>query len=88
MGRDRYHVAALQEPYVGPGNVTRANSHWRVVYPSEHRREEGAPRPRAVMLVSTSLPTDMWSQIYIPSMDVVGIELRGAFGTLHIINVY
>jgi hypothetical protein len=26
MGR-KYHFAVLQEPYVGPGNVTRANSH-------------------------------------------------------------
>ncbi|KAJ7134457.1 hypothetical protein C8R44DRAFT_600089, partial [Mycena epipterygia] len=88
MGRDKYHFAALQEPYVGPGNVTRANSYWRPVYPTGHSKEAGARRPRAVTLVNTSLPTNVWSQLSIASPDVVGVELRGSFGALRIINIY
>ncbi|KAJ6483774.1 hypothetical protein C8R47DRAFT_981191, partial [Mycena vitilis] len=85
MGRD-YHFAALQEPYIGKDNVTRANPHWRVVYPTEHGVE--GKRTRAVTLVSTSLPTDSWSQIHVPSADMVVVELRGDFGTLRIVNIY
>ncbi|KAJ7450365.1 Endonuclease/exonuclease/phosphatase, partial [Mycena latifolia] len=86
MGRDKYHFAALQEPYMGPGNVTRANPYWRTVYPTQHGME--GKRTRAVMLVNSSLPTDNWSQIHIPLPDVVVVELRGGFGTLRIINIY
>ncbi|KAJ7752431.1 hypothetical protein DFH07DRAFT_744950, partial [Mycena maculata] len=86
MGRDLYHVAALQEPYIGVGNMTRANSHWRVVYPTQHG--EPGKRTRAVTLVNTSLSTGAWSQLHVPSPDIVAIELRGPFGTLRIVNVY
>ncbi|KAJ7187280.1 hypothetical protein C8R46DRAFT_880328, partial [Mycena filopes] len=86
MGTGKYHFAALQEPYIGIGNVTRANSHWIVVYPTEHGME--GRRTRAVTLIATSLPMDSWSQMPVPSADVVAIEFRCAIGTLRIVNVY
>jgi hypothetical protein len=64
----------------------RANNHWRVVVPSQHG-EEGK-RTRAVTLVNTSIPTDTWSQLHVPSPDIVAIELRGEFGTLRVVNIY
>ncbi|KAJ6450855.1 hypothetical protein C8R47DRAFT_998721, partial [Mycena vitilis] len=85
MGR-QYHFAALQEPYIGKGNVTRANSHWRVAYPTGHGPK--TTRPRAVTLVSTTLPTDTWSQMHFASADVVAIEFRGTFGTIRMVNIY
>ncbi|KAJ7649309.1 hypothetical protein B0H17DRAFT_958470, partial [Mycena rosella] len=86
MGRDRYHFAALQEPYIGRNRETRANTWWTAVYPSGHKTSN--ERERAVMLVNRSLSTNAWSQIHIPCPDVVGIELRGDFGTLRVINIY
>ncbi|KAJ7090366.1 hypothetical protein B0H15DRAFT_779178, partial [Mycena belliarum] len=86
MGRDKYHFAALQEPYMDQNRKTRANAWWTAVYPSEHDTSE--ERSRAVMLVNRSLASNAWSQIYIPCSDVVGIELRGDFGTLRVINIY
>jgi hypothetical protein len=86
MGRDRYHFAALQEPYIDFLGKTRSNSAWTAVYPTLHGREGG--RTRAITLVSTSLPTNSWSQIHISSADVVGVEFRSAVGTIQIINVY
>ncbi|KAJ7769946.1 hypothetical protein B0H16DRAFT_1307194, partial [Mycena metata] len=86
MGRDEYQFAALQEPYIGPGNKTRANSHWRVVYPTLHGEGQGSTR--AVTLVNTAVPTDAWSQIPVPSKDVVVVELKGEFGTLRMVNIY
>ncbi|KAJ7743001.1 hypothetical protein DFH07DRAFT_679947, partial [Mycena maculata] len=53
-----YYVVALQEPYTGVGNMTRANSHWRVVYLTLH--SEPGKRMRAVTLVNTSLSTGVW----------------------------
>ncbi|KAJ6568290.1 hypothetical protein DFH09DRAFT_918139, partial [Mycena vulgaris] len=86
MGRDHYHFAALQEPYMDFNNKTRANLWWTTVYPMEH----GLPgrKTRAVTLVSATLPTNTWSQIPIPSADVVGIEFRMAIGTIRLINIY
>ncbi|KAJ7302840.1 hypothetical protein DFH08DRAFT_722650, partial [Mycena albidolilacea] len=84
--KDKYHFMALQEPYMGPGNVTRADSQWRVVYPTLHGVEER--RTRAVTMVNTSLPTDSWSQIHVASADMVVVEFRGAFGTIRLVNIY
>ncbi|KAJ7083395.1 hypothetical protein B0H15DRAFT_755034, partial [Mycena belliarum] len=86
MGRDNYHFAALQEPYMDHNRKTRANSWWSVVYPTGHDASE--ERSRAVTLVNRSLPTNSWSQIHIPCPDVVGVEFRGDFGTLRVINIY
>ncbi|KAJ6586355.1 hypothetical protein DFH09DRAFT_840309, partial [Mycena vulgaris] len=86
MGKGRYHFAALQEPYINFNSKTRANPWWTAVYPTEH----GMPgkSTRAVTLVSRTLPTNSWSQIHIPSVDVVAIEFRGTFGTIRLINIY
>ncbi|KAJ6579484.1 hypothetical protein DFH09DRAFT_852879, partial [Mycena vulgaris] len=86
MGRDCYHFAALQEPYMDHNRQTRANNWWTPVYPTGHAAS--AERSRAVTLVNRLLLTNSWSQIHIPSPDVVGIEYRGNFGTLHVINIY
>ncbi|KAJ7321926.1 hypothetical protein DFH08DRAFT_637112, partial [Mycena albidolilacea] len=84
--KDAYHFVVLQEPYMGPGNVTRADSQWRVVYPTLHGTE--GVRMRAVTLVDVSLPTDMWSQIHVPLANMVVVEFQGDFGTIHLVNIY
>jgi hypothetical protein len=84
--KETYHFMALQEPYMGPGNVTRADSQWRVVYPTLHGTE--GVKTRAVTLVNVLLPTDAWAQIHIPSADMVVVEFRGDFGTIRLVNIY
>ncbi|KAJ7489078.1 hypothetical protein FB451DRAFT_1023954 [Mycena latifolia] len=86
MGKDRYHFAALQEPYMDHKWRTRANVWWTVVYPTGH--DESEERSRAVTLVNRSLPTNTWSQVHIPCQDVVSVEFRADFGTLRVINIY
>ncbi|KAJ6447845.1 hypothetical protein C8R45DRAFT_764877, partial [Mycena sanguinolenta] len=83
---DHFHLAVLQEPYIGLGAWTRADAQWRVVYPTPHGKE--GVRSRAVTLVNVSLPTDSWSQMMIDSADMVAVEFRGGFGTLHVVNIY
>ncbi|KAJ7173836.1 hypothetical protein C8R46DRAFT_893338, partial [Mycena filopes] len=86
MGANDYHFAALQEPHIDFRNMTRGNSSWRVVYPSEHGME--GRRTRAVTLVNVSLSTNSWTQMPFPSPDAVAIEFRCAIGTIRIVNVY
>ncbi|KAJ7221655.1 hypothetical protein GGX14DRAFT_353702, partial [Mycena pura] len=89
MGRDKYHFAALQEPWIGPGDSgreTRANPWWTAVYPIGYKT--AGVKSRAVTLVNRSLSTNAWSQLHIACTDVVGVELRGEFGTLRVINIY
>ncbi|KAJ7768442.1 hypothetical protein B0H16DRAFT_1308156, partial [Mycena metata] len=86
MGSGEYQFAALQEPHIDARNKTRANSHWRVVYPTEHGME--GRRTRAVTLVSSALPTESWSQMEVSSADIVAVEFRCAIGALRIVNIY
>jgi hypothetical protein len=40
------------------------------------------------MINRLSIPSNAWMQIDIKSPDVVGIQIVGAQGTLHILNIY
>ncbi|KAJ7444011.1 hypothetical protein FB451DRAFT_941169, partial [Mycena latifolia] len=86
MGRDQYHFAALQEPHIDFKGKTRANSWWTTVYPTLHGKE--GRKVHAVTLVNRSLPTNSWSQMHVPSADVVAVEYRADFGTLRVVNIY
>ena len=81
-----YHLAMLQEPYMDFNNTSRATPNWHVVYPSRHNSPNETTR--AVILVNAALSSCSWSQIPIPSTDVVGIQIHGDFGTIRFINVY
>ncbi|OBZ69995.1 hypothetical protein A0H81_10500 [Grifola frondosa] len=40
---DNYDLLLLQEPYLDHLNLTRANHHWTVVYPSRHHDDDTRP---------------------------------------------
>lgn len=65
---------------------TRTNTHWQAIYPSQHHTDPA--RSRSVTLISAAIATDAWSEIPFPSPDVTGVELRGDFGTIRLINAY
>jgi hypothetical protein len=81
-----YDIIALQEPYIDKVSNARANSHWRVIYPT--LKDTDKSRMRTVMFVNKSLDTNGWHQIDFPSNDVTAIELSGDFGTITILNIY
>ena len=66
---------------------TKATRNWRVVYPSSHLSDS---RPSlSVILVSTSINTNNWSQIHIPdTRDVIAIQVSGPHGILNIFDIY
>ena len=82
-----WDVLALQEPVIDHRlGLTKANSHWRVVYPTHKYTLDS--KPRAVTLVNTKISTNCWEQIPFPSKDVVIVQFRGAQGACTIFNIY
>ena len=84
---DHWDVLALQEPaFDRRTGLTKANPHWRVVYPTIKSTEE--TRPRAISFINSKLSTNNWKQIPFPSRDVVITQFIGIQGNCTIINIY
>ena len=77
----------LQEPYIDSYSNTKATRDWRVIYPSNHLSSD---KPAcSVVLVSTSLDTNRWSQISILNTnDLTAIQFHSASNTLDLYNIY
>ncbi|OBZ78309.1 hypothetical protein A0H81_02654 [Grifola frondosa] len=83
---DNYDLLLLQEPYLDHLNLTRANHHWTVVYPSRHHDDD--TRSRSVILVSRKISTGAWVPISIPSPDLTAITILTNSDPVHIFNAY
>ncbi|KAI6011382.1 hypothetical protein BKA83DRAFT_4033127, partial [Pisolithus microcarpus] len=81
-----WDIVALQEPPIDALGNTKANNHWRVVYPT-HKLARGE-KPRAVIFVNTRITTNSWEQVDFPSADVVIVKIRVSGGTCAVINMY
>ena len=83
----QWDMLALQEPAIDPRlGLTKANAHWRVVYPT-HKYTHNS-RPRAISLINSKISTNNWKQIPFPSRDIVIIQFVGVQGYCTIINIY
>ena len=83
----QWDVVAIQEPTIDHRLcLTKANSHWRVVYPTHKFTLDATPR--AITLVNTKISTNNWEQIPFPSKDVVIVQFRSAQGVCTLINIY
>ncbi|KAL6302090.1 hypothetical protein BKA93DRAFT_710261, partial [Sparassis latifolia] len=83
-----FDIVLLQEPYLDPRtSLTRATSHWIVVYLHTHYSDAGA-RTHSVILVSKKIAGESWSQIKVDSPDITAVSLCTPSGTLHIFNIY
>ncbi|KAI5982963.1 hypothetical protein EDD15DRAFT_2108567, partial [Pisolithus albus] len=76
----------VQEPPIDTLGNTKANSHWRAVYPT-HKLAKGE-KPRTVMFINARISTNSWEQVQFPSADVVVTRFRTAGGTCTVFNVY
>ena len=81
-----WDILALQEPAINKLGNTRANPHWRVVYPT--LKYSDGRKSRAVTLINTRISTNTWKQLDFPSADVVIIQLVTSQGLCTIINTY
>ena len=81
-----YDLIFLQEPHTDFLNLTRANHHWTIVYPTCHHTSPKTTR--SVILVSTKISKNKWKQVHVQSNDVTAIELNSDFGNVTFYNIY
>ncbi|KIN94669.1 hypothetical protein M404DRAFT_83027, partial [Pisolithus tinctorius Marx 270] len=81
-----WDIITLQEPPIDQIGNIRANTHWKVVYPSTKLTQNS--RPRAVTLINAMISTNTWEQIDFPSPDVVVTRIRTSKGIYTLFNVY
>ncbi|KNZ79079.1 hypothetical protein J132_04779 [Termitomyces sp. J132] len=82
-----WDVLTIQEPYLDRLGNTKASHHWRVVYPTDHRRG-GSSCSRSVLLISSNIPTDAYTVLPIPSTDITAVCFTGEHGAVSIVNIY
>ncbi|KAF9232062.1 hypothetical protein BU15DRAFT_18897, partial [Melanogaster broomeanus] len=63
-----------------------STKHFHTIYPSTHYSSPDT-KSRVVMLISTSLNMNSWTQLPFPSPDVVVIQLVGDFSHCTIFNI-
>ena len=86
LRRDDYDICIIQEPHIDFKGNSRPNRQWSTLYPNTHQKHP--EKTRSIILVNTNLHTDTWKQIDFQHPYITAVELRGAFGTLQIFNIY
>ncbi|KAF8995390.1 hypothetical protein BDQ17DRAFT_1172083, partial [Cyathus striatus] len=82
-----YDICVVQEPYVDHNGKSQSNCHWTAIYPSIVK-PPGHP-PHSLLLINSSISTNVWSQIPVPSPDITAIHLWVSGGhTIFIFNLY
>ena len=82
-----YDIMAIQEPWKNSINhYSTATSAWRSVYPTTHNKIPA--ETRSLLLVSTNLSTNSWSELSVDSPDITAIQLQTKGGLLWIFNMY
>ena len=82
-----WDVIALQEPYLNHLQLTHANPHWNVIYPSNRNLDRQA-RVRSILLINTNIPSGQVSQIVVQSSDVTAMRIETTSRPLILINIY
>ena len=82
-----WDIIALQEPYLDYLGLTRANTHWNVIYPS-NKNLDNQNRVRSIILVNTNIQSSQVQQIKVPSSDITAITITTSTRTLVLFNIY
>ncbi|KAF9004987.1 hypothetical protein BDQ17DRAFT_1169568, partial [Cyathus striatus] len=87
LGQSNYDICAVQEPYIGFNGKSHANSYWQPIYPSIHAPEGCVAC--SLLLVSTNVSTNAWTEILVQSSDITAICLHlEDRQVLFIFNIY
>ena len=84
---DDWDLIVIQEPWLDQFNNARGSAYWRVLYPSTHLLDD-SPRTRTITLINTNIDTDAYTQVEIPSADILAVKFLGPHGNLYVINIY
>jgi ribonuclease HI/exonuclease III len=83
-----YDIILIQEPHIDFKGLTRANSHYSVIYPPKHHDQHSTKPTRSITLVNRRLASQTWTPIPIQSPDITAVQIISPHGTLRIINLY
>ncbi|KAG2337361.1 hypothetical protein BDR05DRAFT_895410, partial [Suillus weaverae] len=81
------NILTLQEACEDHLQNTKSNRQWHTLYPIQHYTHP-KQKTYTVMLISTSLNTNNWQQISLPSSNIMVIQLFGLFSKCTIFNIY
>ncbi|KAG1790856.1 uncharacterized protein HD556DRAFT_1241685 [Suillus plorans] len=82
-----WDIIVTQEPYINFLRNTHANTHWHVLYPTQHFTHP-QQHTRAITLINARLDTNSWKQLAFPSSDIVVLQLSGPYGRCTLFNIY
>ena len=82
-----WDIITLQEPYLDHLQLTWANPHWMVLYPS-NKNLQGQPHTRSIILINKKIDSSQIQQIDIPSSDITAVKITTENHTLILINLY
>lgn len=83
----KWDVLAIQEPFFDRLGNTKASRYWRVIYPTDHRKD-GSTRSRSVLLINTNIPTDAYTILKIHSTDIAAVRFRGDHRGIFVYGIY
>lgn len=82
-----WDIVLLQEPYINSLGNTKANHHWRVIYPSSNLSDTSMKQ--SVILVNTKLDMNSWAQVrFKGTNDIMVIQIKYTQGRVTIFNIY
>lgn len=86
----KYDIIALQEPFLDFKSDTRATSQWRAIYPTNHTRDIGTRKTRAILLINKRIRADAFQPLRLNSPDIVAVRIIGNEPNRHmdIYNIY
>ena len=76
----------IQEPHIDFLNLTRANHHWTIIYPTTHHNMPA--KTRSVTLVNKTISKNSWRQIPLDSSNITVMELKVNNLSIAIYNIY
>ncbi|KAG1729343.1 uncharacterized protein EDB91DRAFT_1060070, partial [Suillus paluster] len=86
---ETYNLACIQEPYLHPINLANASNlrcHWDVLYPLNHHTNP--ERSQTIILINKRISKNTWHIVPINSLNIMAIDLTGAFSKVHVYNIY
>ena len=84
---NKWDIIALQEPYLNHLQLTQANQHWMVMYPS-NKNLQGQACTHSIILINKKIDSPQIQQINIPSSDITAIKISTRNRSLIVINLY
>ncbi|KAF8218530.1 hypothetical protein L208DRAFT_1004554, partial [Tricholoma matsutake] len=82
-----WDILGLQEPFLDSLGNTKASLYWRVLYPSNHHKDN-SDCSCSVLLINTNINTNSYTPLDIHCNNITAVHFSGEFGSISIFNIY